>query len=285
MRKVLLVPLAALAAVPLWRSRGLVRSVGARGLAAMMPNPAKERGLDIRIPIEYGGWTRITLKVDLGPALSGVLGYPVEAAAYSHFGGFNLSRVYSDFVNPDSPYYQAWIGVYVVFDGESRKHFGFDDDGKPIEAETLAVLEADQRLVLGGAGCPHFFDDGRRVRLIGELSASEVTSAGELWWRLEGKAETWSAYHRGGTPGGHWRSDAGYGRVPDDAPHPVEDFHPLAYSGSFWQRYVPEWGVTCAKFFIYPEYTDNDGRLVTRGSSLRAECNAVIDAVSFEMRP
>jgi hypothetical protein len=73
--------------------------------------------------------------------------------------------------------------------------------------------------------------------------------------------------------------------VPDDAGHPVEDFHPLTYSGSFWQRYVPEWGATCAKFYIYPEYTDTDGHLVTRGSSLRVECDAVIEAISFEMRP
>ncbi len=284
MKKRLVLPLAALAAVPAWQNRGLLRSVGARGLAAMMPNPAKDRGLDIRIPIEYGGWTRLTLKVDLGPALSGVVEYPVEAAAYSHFGGFNLSRVYSDFVNPDSPYYQAWIGVYVVFDGDSRKHFGFDEDGEPISDDVLAVLEADQRLVLRGAGCPHFFDDGRRVRLTGELSRTQVTSAGEEWWRMDGRAETWSAYHRGGTPGGHWRSDAGYGRVPDGARHPVDDFHPLQYCGSFWQRYVPEWGVTCAKFYIYPEYTDKEGRSVTHGGSLRPECEAVIEAITFTMR-
>jgi hypothetical protein len=58
------------------------------------------------------------------------------------------------------------------------------------------------------------------------------------------------------------------------------DFHLLTYSGSFWQRYVPEWGATCAKFYIYPS-TRTMTVAVTRGSSLKAECEAVIEAISF----
>jgi hypothetical protein len=255
--------------------------VAIRRLAAALPNPAKRHGLDIRIPVDQGGWIRLTLKVDLGPSLSGVVGYPVEAAAYSHYGGFNLSRVYSDFVNPVSTYYQAWIGAYVVFDNDRREHFGFDDEGLPVQQDALDVLEADQRLVLGGSGCPHEFEDGRRVRLIGDMTAGEMDNDGERWWRLDGKAETWSAYHRGSMPGEHWRSGAGYGRVPDDAAHPVDDFHPLTYTGSFWQRYFPEWGATCAKFYIYPEYVDRDGQQVTKGEKLEAEYQAIVDRITF----
>lgn len=281
MRRLLLVVLAALAVALGWRRRGHVKSVAIRRLAAALPNPAKRHGLDIRIPIDRGGWTRLTLKVDLSPALSEVVGYPVEAAAYSHFGGFNLSRVYGDFVNPDSIYYQAWIGAYVVFDSESRSHFGFDDDGQPVQQEAVDVLEANQRLVLGGAECPNKFPDGRRVRLIGDMTATEVDRGGERWWRMEGKAETWSAYHRGSSPHGHWRSEAGYGRVPDDAPHPVDDFHPLTYSGSFWLRYFPEWQATCARFYIYPEYTDRNGQKVTKGRQVDGECQAIVDRIAF----
>ncbi len=281
MRRLFLPVLAVLAGASGWLGRGLLRSLAIRRLAAALPNPAKRRGLDIRIPVDRGGWIRLTLKVDLGPSLSGVVGYPVEAAAYSHYGGFNLSRVYSDFVNPVSTYYQAWIGAYVVFDNERRQHFGFDDEGRPVQQEALDVLEADQRLVLGGAGCPHEFPDGRRVRLIGDLTASEVEEAGERWWKLEGKAETWSAYHRGRIPGERWRSAAGYGRVPKDAAHPVDDFHPLTYAGSFWQRYFPEWQATCAKFYIYPEYVDRDGQQVTKGKNLEAEYQAIVDRITF----
>ncbi len=274
-------PLAVLAVALGWRGRGLVKSVGMRRLAAALPNPAKRHGLNITIPIDRGGWTKLTLKIDLSPTLSEVVGYPVEAAAYSHYGGFNLSRVYSDFVNPESNYYQAWIGAYVVFDSERRRHFGFDDGGRPVQQEALDVLEADQRLVLGGAGCPNRFPDGRRVRLSGDMTATEIDRDGERWWRLDGKAETWSAYHRGSSRGGRWRSAAGYGRVPDDAPHPVDDFHELTYSGSFWLRYYPEWQATCARFYIIPEYADRGGRPVTKGRQVEGECQAIVERIVF----
>ena len=281
MRRLLLVLLAVPAVAFAWLWRGQMKSVGIRRLAAALPNPAKHHGLNIDIPVDRGGWTRLTLQADLSAPLSEVVGYPVEAAAYSHFGGFNLSRVYSDFVNPDSDYYQAWIGAYVVFDSERRKRFGFDDEGQPVQQEALDVLEADQRLVLDGAGCPNRFPDGHRVRLIGDMTASEVDVAGERWWRLDGEAETWSAYHRGRSPGGRWRSEAGHGRVPDDAPHPVDDFHPLTYMGSFWMRYFPQWQATCARFYIYPEYADRNGERVTRGRRVEGECQAIVDRITF----
>jgi hypothetical protein len=281
MRRLLPALLAVLAVVLGWRGRGLVKSVGIRRLAAALPNPAKRHGLNIDIPIDRGGWIKLTLKVDLSPMLSEVVGYPVEAAAYSHFGGFNLSRVYSDFVNPESDYYQAWIGAYVVFDNERRSHFGFDDEGRPLQRDALDVLEADQRLVLGGAGCPNRFPDGRRVRLAGDMTATEIDRHGERWWRLDGKAETWSAYHRGSSRDRHWRSEAGYGRVPDDAPHPVDDFHQLTYRGSFWLRYFPEWRATCARFYIIPEYTDRSGELVTKGQQVKSECQAIVERIVF----
>jgi hypothetical protein len=281
MRRLLLALLAVLAVALGWLGRGLLKSVGIRHLAAALPNPAKRHGLNIDIQVDRGGWTRLTLKADLSASLSEVVGYPVEAAAYSHYGGFNLSRVYSDFVNPDSDYYQAWIGAYVVFDGEGREHFGFDDEGRPVQQEALDVLEADQQLVLDGAGCPQRFPDGRLVRLVGEMTAMEADLGGERWWRLDGVAETWSAYHRGSSPAGHWRFEAGHGRVPDGAPHPVDDFHPLTYAGSFWMRYFPQWQATCAKFYIYPEYTNRNGERVTKGQQVEGECQAIVERITF----
>jgi hypothetical protein len=284
MRRLFLALLAVPAVALGWLGRGLVRSVGIRRLAAALPNPAKRYGINISIPVDRGGWTRLTLKADLGPSLSGVVGYPLEAAAYSHYGGFNLSRVYCDFVNPDSDYYQAWIATYVIFDSEQRKHFGFDDKGKPLQQDVLDVFEADQRLVLGHAGCPSKFPDGRLVRLIGDMTATEVDIAGERWSRMDGTAETWSAYHRGNSPNGHWRCYAVHGRVPEDAPHPVDDFHPLTYSGSIWLRYFPEWQATCAKSYIYPEYTDRNGQRVTKGQRVEGEARAIVERIAFAKR-
>lgn len=266
-----------------WRRRGRIKSVGARKLAAAVADPLRKRGLKIRFPIEGGGWIRTTLKANLGPTLSEVVGHPLEAGAHSHFGGFNLSQVYSDFVNPDSEYYQAWVGAYVVFDSAGRCHFGFDDGGQPLQQDALDVLEADQRLVLGGAGCPHWFSDGRRVKLRSDLSATQVESGGATWWRLDGEADTWSSYHRGTAAAGHGRSELVHGRVPGDAPHWVDDFHPLTYTGSFWQRYVPEWQATIAKFYICPSYVTSDGREIPGSQSLAVECERIVQAISFAM--
>ena len=281
MKRLLFVGAASVAGVLAWNRRGHVQSIGARKLAATVGDPLRKRGMRIRIPAERGGWIRTTLRADLGPALSEVVGYQLEGAAHSRFGGFNLSGVYSDFINPDSDYYQAWVGAYVVFDGPDREHFGFDDDGLPRQQDVLDVLEADQRMVLGGAGCPNWFPDGRRVGLVGDLSTSEVESGGVTWWKLEGKANTWSAYHRGTAAGGNRPSEAVYGRVPGDASHPVEDFHPLTYTGSFWQRYDPEWHATLSKFFICPTYVARDGREVVSSQRLVAECEQIIEATSF----
>ena len=269
------------ALVVTWFFRGLLRSAAVRLLTQAIPNAATRRGLIIRIPVDRGRWTRITLRAELGPTLSLVVGYPVEAAAYSHIGGFYLNRHYSDFQNPASPYYQAWLGAYAVFDGPQRQHFGFDDQGRVVEDEVLAVLEADQRLVLAGACCDRWFDDGRRVRLRDEF---QVQDEGHGWWKITGGGDTFAAYHRGLLPGGKWTHSWIYGVVPPDADHPVDDFHPLTYHGAFWMRYAPELGATCARFYIYPEYTDRLGRLVTAGSRLIPECESILSRVSFGRR-
>ena len=283
MKRLLFAIAASAVGVLAWGRRGHLKSVGARKLAAAVSDPLRKRGLKIRIPIEQGGWIRTTLTADLGPMLSEVVGYPLEAAAHSNFGGFNLSRVYSDFANPDSEYYQAWVGAYVVFDGEGRRHFGFDDEGQPLQQDALDVLEADQRLVLGGAGCPHSFSDGRRVRLLSDMSVTQAESGGATWWRQDGKADTWSAFHRGTASAGQGGSELVHGRVPDDAPHPVDDFHPLTYTGSFWLRYVPEWQATIAKFYICPSYVTRDGLEVLSSQLLVEECERIIEAISFTM--
>jgi hypothetical protein len=63
----------------------------------------------------------------------------------------------------------------------------------------------------------------------------------------------------------------------------VDDFHPQTYIGSFWLRYFPEWQATCAKFYIYPEYTDRNGQEVTKGRRVEAECQAIVDTITFDM--
>jgi hypothetical protein len=286
-KKLLVLPAAAAAAVPLWLNRRFFTSKAMLTAAHALPNSAKKHGLEVDIPIPAGsGWIKPTLHVDIGDALSEVLGYRIEATAFSHYGGFNLSKVHSDFVNPDSEYYQAWVGAYYVFDGDERKRYGFDDDGNLVTSEALDLVEADQRMALGDFGCPNWFPDGRRLRLKGEMTASTAERSDGMWWRTDGKVDTWSGYHRGKFPEGKLPHYWGSGVVPKDAPHPVDNYHPLTLMGAVFLRYRPEWAATCGMFYVIPEYVDNNGELVTKGMALKNECESILAGVTFrEGRP
>ncbi len=278
------VVVAALAALLAWFYRGLLMSLAVRLVAASVPNAAKRRGLEINLGSHQRGWIRLGLWADLGEALSEVLGRPVEAAACSRFGGFNLNHIYSDFMNPDSDYYQSWLGAYVVFDHEDRRAFGFDEQEALIPRDALAVLEADQRLVYRSAGCPHRFPDGNVVRLRGELATDRMEVDGLYWWRITGQADTWSAYHRGTAPGASRLRSSIYGVVPPSARHAVDDFHPLCYKGEFWMRYFPEYEATCARFYIYPHFIDRHGSEMTKGEQLIDERRELLSVITFSRR-
>jgi hypothetical protein len=268
-----------------WVYRGLLMSLAVRFLASLLPNAAKRHGLRMDFGNHAGTWIRLTLQADLGRTLSEVVGYPMEAAAYSRFAGFNLSRLYSDFMNPDSLHYQCWLGAYVVFDNKHRRAFGFDEHGEPIDGEAVAVLEADQRLVYRSAGCPHRFPDSNTVKLRGRLCRERVEEDGESWWCVSGEADTWSAYRRGPHPdGGRLRSRV-YGVVPHSATHDVDDFHPLRYQGEFWMRYFPQYKATCAKFYIRPLYTDRDGNEMRKGHHIANEYRKLLYGITFTMGP
>jgi hypothetical protein len=206
-----------------------LRSAAVRTLARWLDNPAKAHGIWVDLGPGIPGWLRITLTGFMGHTLPGIVGHPVEAVAFSRFGGFNLDRSFSDFLNPHSPSYQCWYGAYIVFDNEHRQRFGFEPEGGASVQDALDALEADQRLVYKSAGIPLKFDDGRLVRPIGEFERTQVEEDGGTWWKVSGAAETWSTYHRGRLPDESWKSRWCYGSVPTGVDHGVDDLHPLTY--------------------------------------------------------
>jgi hypothetical protein len=244
-----------------------LRSLTVRLLARSLDNPAKARGVRVDLGPGIPGWLRVTLTGFMSHTLPGIVGHPVEAVAFSRFGGFNLDRRFSDFQNPDSPSYQCWYGGYVVFDNEHRQRFGFEPDGSASIQDALDALEADQRLVYESAGIRLQFDDSRRVRPSGEFQKAQIEEDGSPWWKVTGAAETWSTYHRGRLPDESWKFRWCYGSLPADVDHGVDDLHPLTYRGEFWVRYQEAWRASCCKFFIYPAYTDREGREIDKGSA------------------
>ena len=247
-------------------NRGRLKSVAVRKLTQLLPNPAKARGVNVDLGPGIPGWNRVTLVGFMSETLPDIVGYPVEAVAYSRFGGFNADRRFSDFQNPASPSYQCWYGAYVVFDNEHRQKFGFNPDGSANAQDAIDALEADQRLVYQSAGIGLAFEDGRLVRQIGDFEEEIVEAEGKIWHRLSGQAETWSSYHRGVLPAESWKFGWCYGSVPPDADHNVHDLHRLTYSGEFWAHYQPEWGATLCKFFITPRFTNRQGARIDKGA-------------------
>ena len=131
-----------------------LKSVAVRLLSQSMPNPAKERGISISLGPGIPGWNKVDLVGFMNETLPDIVGHPVEAVAFSRFGGFNLERGFSDFQNPNSVSYQCWYGAYIVFDNEHRQRFGFASDGSASIQDAIDALEADQRLVYENAGIP-----------------------------------------------------------------------------------------------------------------------------------
>ena len=244
-----------------------LKSLAVRSLARRLDNPAKARGLWVDLGPGIPGWLRVTLTGFMSKTLPGILGHPVEAVAFSRFGGFNVDRRFSDFQNPHSPSYQCWYGAYLVFDNQHRQRFGFEPDGSASLQDAIDALEADQRLVFENAGIPLAFEDGRRVRPLGDFEKTEVEEDGQLWWKVTGAAQTWSTYHRGRLPDESWKFGWCYGSVPAGTEHGIDDLHPLTYCGEFWVRYAETWGATCCKFFIYPRYADRQGPEINTGSA------------------
>jgi hypothetical protein len=268
-----------------WLFRGLLMSLAVRFLASRRSNSVKRHGLKIDFGPHTGQWIRLGLQANLGKTLSQVVGYPLEAAAYSRFGGFNLSHSYSGFLNPESPYYQCWLGAYVVFDSEHRTAFGFNQEGRLMEQDVLAALEADQRLVHRSTGCPHRFADGNAVRLKGKLSTAQTQTAGGLtWWRTSGRADTWSSYHKGASPSGSRLRSLIYGTVPRSASHSVSDYHPMTYEGEFWMRYCPEYEATCAKFCIWPISAEGIVGRANGKDQIARESPQLLERITFTRR-
>lgn len=244
-----------------------LKSVAIRLLSQIRPNPAKSRGIWVDLGAGIPGWNNVSLVGFMDETLPDIVGHPVEAVAFSRFGGFNLESGFSDFQNPNSISYQCWYGAYLVFDNEHCQRFGFEADGTASVQGALDALEADQRLVYKNAGIQLAFEDGRVVKPVGEFEQTTVTQDGQTWHRIVGEAETWSTYHRGDLPLENWKFDWCYGSVPEDGQHGVYDLHRLTYRGEFWVRYEPDWQATCCKFFIYPRFENRYGREMDKGDT------------------
>ncbi len=124
----------------------------------IQPNAGKERGVQVRLPDHIPGWMPRGIATDFGSNLGSFLadevGHPCTGVNNYIMGAFTRHGC-SGLMDPTSPYYNAWVGCYVIFDDANVTHFGFADDGSPIVNTLGAVARSDQRIMSTGANCPH----------------------------------------------------------------------------------------------------------------------------------
>ena len=255
------------------------RSAAIRALSHRRRDVAKERHVAITTSVDRGEWVRLPLQADLSAALTAVAGRPLAAAVHSHFGGFG-GRPFSAWLDPESPYYQAWLGAYAVF-ADGNPPFGFDVHGKPQPEAAVQLLEADQRLVLDSVGLVPVDDPRPRVRTLGELAVEHVVAWGGDWVKVSGAGETTSGFQLEGQMAS-WRSRWLYGVVPAGYCRCVQEFHPVTYHASLWYRYDAALEATVAKFYSLVEYVNVGGQVWRRGLELEDECLALLDRMRFD---
>ena len=251
-------------------------------IAATQPDPVRARGIAVDFPPPGGRWAPGILMGDLTQTLSQVVGRPLPAAIYTRIAAADPGRAYSRFQDPTSPYYQVWIGVYVVPDSDGVAHYGLDEDGQPVVAECLALFEADQRLALPWSGCSSRFPDGNLVRAQAEdFQMQQVQLAGDTYWKVSGAGETWSLFQHGRSPDAAWPFYWFAGTVSPRAWPTVHDQHSLTYQGAFYLRYDPDLSASVVQLYVCPEpvgstLQSSASRGVRPALDVVSECEAVL---------
>jgi hypothetical protein len=223
----------------------------------IQPNEGKRRGVQVVLPSHVPGWMPQGVSVDfasnLGRFLAAEVGHPCSGVNNYIMGSFTRYGC-SALADPTSPYYNAWVGCYVIFDDANVTHFGFKDDGSPIVDTLGAVAKSDQRIMLTGANCPHFF----RFEMH-DLRSSTLHDVDGEWLEFRSNIETWSEFHQGRNPGASSRFYLLFGSPPPGVAFDVEPFHPVTYAGTMLARYDPKLKATFCRFCNSARWTDRNG--------------------------
>jgi hypothetical protein len=263
-----------------WPRRAALISSGIRSLSRRKPNPATARGIRVDLGRSRGLWSATSLAADLSPHLTKLLGERTEGAVYSRFGGFTRGRPYSAFLDPESPYYQTWLGAFILFDRPRRRPVVGKGE-QPDLVELGHVLDAIQRLVYVPAGCDQHFEDGSAIRPLGQMTIQDLRQDDARFWRVTGQLESWSTYCHGGSPRAPRRGRFLFGKVPRKAPRLVDDFHPLTYSAEIWLNHDDSLGATCARFLFSPTFVDRGGQTRTPGQQLLSSAPSLFRQIRF----
>ncbi|MCL1789744.1 MAG: hypothetical protein FWG40_00035 [Peptococcaceae bacterium] len=188
------------------------------------------------------------------------MGRDVDLTILYNFGAFAWGDPYSSVLDPDSPYYSAFYGAYIVKDPQGP--FGFTAEGEADPRMLAMITSYDwSDLVLRSLGC------ASRVTandfLNGDYSeTTDVSYAGLPGWirmdcAFEGRG-LWHAYRQ------NQQGYLQYGMPPKEGDG--EDFAVLTLYGRAYMRYLEDYDVT---LYLYIMAADRevleacDGRVLS----------------------
>ena len=236
-----------------------LKSQAAAWYTNIQPNSGKEQGVQIALPRNVPGWmprgTSVDFGSNLGRFLADEVGHPCTGVNNYMMGAFT-DHGCSGLMDPTSPYYNAWVGCYVIFDDTRVAHYGFRDDGSPIMDVLAAVAKSDQRIMLTGTNCPHPF----RFDLV-DVQLGHVQEPDGDWVEFKSVIETWSLFHQGRRAGASGKYYISFGSPPPSATFDVGEFHPITYLGTMLARHDFKLKATFCKFCNSARWTDNTGKL------------------------
>lgn len=121
------------------------------------------------------GWVQAIHPADLSSTWH-KMGLPIEGVGYSTIGAIKNGQISTRFI-PDSNYYQAWLGGYLI---HPQTTFGIDKDGEPVFSQFAQVAVADQIYWLRNYGCtqPQVTVIPDSIRLIHKLQHQDYRA----WW-------------------------------------------------------------------------------------------------------
>jgi hypothetical protein len=205
----------------------------------MRASVLKDCGVDIRIPIADGWYTRmLTFNADGFAAWSGI---DTRMTVLYTFGAFDLGARTSSIYDPASDKYSAFYGAYAVT--KNGGIFGFHEDGAlNLDEVTQAVHYDDTQLVLASLGCSEPVFEVERI----DVTPDAVCAGSDGWVRIDAALRVSGAAH---TYRENRTAYLQYGAPPRYA---GGDFAETEMVGRVYAKYFPEFGCTVMTYCLAP---------------------------------
>ncbi len=223
-------------------------------------------------------WTKYPIKTRLLRAKE-IMQENQDWLGYFFLGGYrNWKSAFIERFNPYSPYYQAWVGCYVIhtpITKNSTRIVGFEENGEPILDELATIGLGDQLAWLHSYGDPKPYVEVVKAEPLPPQNFHPLAQAaflGEMW--------THSDVNLNGSI--DWRYNLIFGK-----PHPrilktVEPYHDILMRGYYIAWCQPEKRITVISYgAVAAHFETKSGKTISHWDTLNEELKRVIKSLKM----